>query len=151
MFDVLDVYLWLSYRFPSSFVEAELVRQQQRKLDQLFRESMTSITLLLGAKQKSGTFATDVAAAMSGEEAEVEDGSTSAAEHSKSRLTSKLNTMTKEGSAEKVIAFYYLEIIEGRKEGNEEGKKDERGKKNRGRKERKYENRKERRKERKNE
>jgi len=25
MFDVLDVYLWLSYRFPSSFVEAELV------------------------------------------------------------------------------------------------------------------------------
>jgi len=67
---------------------------------------MTSITLLLGAKQKRGTFATDVAAAMSGEESEVEDGSTSAAEPSKSMITSKLNTMTKEGSAEKVIAYY---------------------------------------------
>ncbi|XP_013788263.1 ATP-dependent RNA helicase SUV3 homolog, mitochondrial-like [Limulus polyphemus] len=47
VFDVLDLYLWLSYRFLDLFPDAEHVRMIQRELDKIIQEGVYSITSLL--------------------------------------------------------------------------------------------------------
>ncbi|XP_066962711.1 ATP-dependent RNA helicase SUV3 homolog, mitochondrial [Macrobrachium rosenbergii] len=52
VFDVFDLYLWLSYRFSDMFPDADLVRDLQRELDELIEDGVSNITTLV---QKSGT------------------------------------------------------------------------------------------------
>ncbi|CAG9821944.1 unnamed protein product [Phaedon cochleariae] len=47
VFDVLDLYLWLSYRFMDLFNEAHLVRDMQRELDQIIQQGIVQLTRLL--------------------------------------------------------------------------------------------------------
>ncbi|KAG0711024.1 ATP-dependent RNA helicase SUV3, mitochondrial [Chionoecetes opilio] len=47
VYDVFDLYLWLSYRFPDMFPEGELVRDLQRELDGLIQDGVTHIVRLL--------------------------------------------------------------------------------------------------------
>lgn len=49
VYDCFDLYLWLSYRFPDVFLDQELVRDIQRKLDQVIMEGVFNITKLLRA------------------------------------------------------------------------------------------------------
>lgn len=49
VFDVLDLYLWLSYRFPDLFPDADAVRGMQHQLDLLIQQGVLSITQLLRA------------------------------------------------------------------------------------------------------
>ena len=51
VFDVLDLYLWLSYRFPDLLPEQELVRHMQRELDHLIYSGVAAITKLLKATE----------------------------------------------------------------------------------------------------
>lgn len=45
--DVLDLYLWLSYRFMDMFPDASLVRDLQKELDGIIQEGVHSITKLI--------------------------------------------------------------------------------------------------------
>ncbi|XP_050292923.1 ATP-dependent RNA helicase SUV3 homolog, mitochondrial [Anthonomus grandis grandis] len=47
VFDVLDLYLWLSYRFPDLFNEPDLVRDMQKELDQIIQQGVVQLTRLL--------------------------------------------------------------------------------------------------------
>ncbi|KAM8924467.1 ATP-dependent RNA helicase SUPV3L1, mitochondrial [Pelodytes ibericus] len=47
--DILDLYLWLSYRFMDMFPDANLVRQIQRELDSIIRMGVYNITKLIRA------------------------------------------------------------------------------------------------------
>ncbi|XP_049280117.1 ATP-dependent RNA helicase SUV3 homolog, mitochondrial [Anopheles funestus] len=47
VFDVLDLYLWLSYRFPDLFPDEKLVRDIQRELDDIIQQGVFQITKLL--------------------------------------------------------------------------------------------------------
>ncbi|XP_070498173.1 ATP-dependent RNA helicase SUV3 homolog, mitochondrial [Chironomus tepperi] len=47
VFDVLDLYLWLSYRFIDVFPEANLVRDIQKELDEIIQQGVIQITKLL--------------------------------------------------------------------------------------------------------
>lgn len=47
VFDVLDLYLWLSYRFVDIFPEANLVRDIQKELDEIIQQGVIQITKLL--------------------------------------------------------------------------------------------------------
>ncbi|KAL3863039.1 hypothetical protein ACJMK2_004821 [Sinanodonta woodiana] len=47
VFDVLDMYLWLSYRFQDMFPDSELVRDVQKELDLVIQEGVANITRLL--------------------------------------------------------------------------------------------------------
>ncbi|KAI1297274.1 ATP-dependent RNA helicase SUPV3L1, mitochondrial [Halotydeus destructor] len=47
VFDVLDVYLWLSYRFPDMFPDQALVRDMQKEIDLLIYSGVVRITRLL--------------------------------------------------------------------------------------------------------
>lgn len=47
VFDVLDLYLWLSYRFTDLFNDASLVRDMQKELDAIIQEGVVQITRLL--------------------------------------------------------------------------------------------------------
>lgn len=47
VFDVLDLYLWLSYRFPDLFPDSEMVRDVQKKLDSLIEAGIIRLTTLL--------------------------------------------------------------------------------------------------------
>nr|CAG4640662.1 EOG090X01V1 [Eulimnadia texana] len=47
VFDVLDLYLWLSYRFPDLFPEADLVREMQKELDSIIQAGVAALTRLL--------------------------------------------------------------------------------------------------------
>lgn len=49
VFDVLDVYLWLSYRFTEMFPHADQIRSAQIGLDELIQEGVLHITRLLTA------------------------------------------------------------------------------------------------------
>ncbi|KAI2807677.1 ATP-dependent RNA helicase supv3l1, mitochondrial [Blomia tropicalis] len=49
VYDCFDLYLWLSYRFPDVFLDQELVRNVQRKLDDVIMEGVLNITKLLRA------------------------------------------------------------------------------------------------------
>ncbi|XP_030768265.1 ATP-dependent RNA helicase SUV3 homolog, mitochondrial isoform X2 [Sitophilus oryzae] len=47
VFDVLDLYLWLSYRFSDLFNEANLIRDMQKELDQIIQQGVIQLTRLL--------------------------------------------------------------------------------------------------------
>lgn len=47
VFDVLDLYLWFSYRFMDIFPEANLVRDIQQELDDIIQQGVLQITKLL--------------------------------------------------------------------------------------------------------
>lgn len=47
VFDCLDTYLWLGYRFTDMFPHMELVRDMQRELDMIIQEGVFNITKLL--------------------------------------------------------------------------------------------------------
>ncbi|KAL2083243.1 hypothetical protein ACEWY4_021016 [Coilia grayii] len=49
--DVLDLYLWLSYRFMDMFPDANLVREVQKELDTIIQEGVRSITRLIRASE----------------------------------------------------------------------------------------------------
>ncbi|XP_062832321.1 ATP-dependent RNA helicase SUPV3L1, mitochondrial isoform X2 [Anolis carolinensis] len=54
--DVLDLYLWLSYRFMDMFPDAALVRDIQKELDDIIQIGVLNITRLIRASQAtSGT------------------------------------------------------------------------------------------------
>ncbi|CAG9835669.1 unnamed protein product [Diabrotica balteata] len=62
VFDVLDLYLWLSYRFVDLFNEPNLVRDMQRELDQIIQQGIVQLTRLLRNSEtgiSSGTGAAD--------------------------------------------------------------------------------------------
>ncbi|RXG53495.1 ATP-dependent RNA helicase SUV3-like protein, mitochondrial [Armadillidium vulgare] len=44
VFDLFDLYLWLSYRFPDMFPDAEMVRSLQQELDMIIQLGVTHIT-----------------------------------------------------------------------------------------------------------
>ncbi|KAK1130715.1 hypothetical protein K0M31_018828 [Melipona bicolor] len=46
LFDVLDVYLWLSYRMPDLFPDADAVRKLQEELDKIIEEGIEKIAKL---------------------------------------------------------------------------------------------------------
>ncbi|CAN8025129.1 unnamed protein product [Ixodes persulcatus] len=52
VFDVLDLYLWLSYRFTDLFPDAEAVRGMQRELDLVIQQGVLSMTQLLRAEPR---------------------------------------------------------------------------------------------------
>ncbi|XP_064552930.1 ATP-dependent RNA helicase SUV3 homolog, mitochondrial isoform X1 [Drosophila montana] len=47
VFDVMDLYLWLSYRFMDLFPEAANVREAQKELDEIIQQGVFQITRLL--------------------------------------------------------------------------------------------------------
>lgn len=47
IFDVMDLYLWLSYRFPDMFPQAHVVKEAQKELDGLIQKGVMKITRLL--------------------------------------------------------------------------------------------------------
>ncbi|RVE42605.1 hypothetical protein evm_012746 [Chilo suppressalis] len=47
VFDVLELYLWLSYRFPDMFPDVRLVREMETELDDVIRQGIFQITRLL--------------------------------------------------------------------------------------------------------
>lgn len=47
VFDVLDLYLWFSYRFIDIFPDANLVRDIQLELDEIIQQGVFQITKLL--------------------------------------------------------------------------------------------------------
>ncbi|KAH8414317.1 hypothetical protein KR215_002993 [Drosophila sulfurigaster] len=47
VFDVMDLYLWLSYRFMDIFPEAARVRDAQKELDEIIQQGVFQITRLL--------------------------------------------------------------------------------------------------------
>lgn len=51
VFDVLDLYLWLSYRFADMFPDIDHVRDMQRELDQVIQLGVTNITQLVRAAE----------------------------------------------------------------------------------------------------
>ncbi len=51
VFDVLDLYLWLSYRFDDLFPDSELVRDMQKELDVIILQGVINITKLLKASE----------------------------------------------------------------------------------------------------
>lgn len=54
VYDCLDLYLWLSYRFPDVFFDQESVRDIQRKLDEIILDGVLNITKLLRASGGGG-------------------------------------------------------------------------------------------------
>uniref|UniRef100_A0A3P8W8Y4 ATP-dependent RNA helicase SUPV3L1, mitochondrial n=1 Tax=Cynoglossus semilaevis TaxID=244447 RepID=A0A3P8W8Y4_CYNSE len=53
--DVLDLYLWLSYRFMDMFPEAALVRHIQKQLDDIIQEGVRNITRLIRVSETAAT------------------------------------------------------------------------------------------------
>ncbi|KAL7405973.1 hypothetical protein ABVT39_011128 [Epinephelus coioides] len=47
--DVLDLYLWLSYRFMDMFPDTALIRETQRELDNIIQQGVQNITRLIRA------------------------------------------------------------------------------------------------------
>ncbi|KPI91178.1 PREDICTED: ATP-dependent RNA helicase SUV3 homolog, mitochondrial [Papilio xuthus] len=47
VFDVLELYLWLSYRFPDMFPDVKLVRDMEAELDSIIQQGIFQITRLL--------------------------------------------------------------------------------------------------------
>lgn len=55
IFDVMDIYLWLSYRFPDMFPDAESVRKAQSELDKLIQQGVEQLTRLVNESTKITT------------------------------------------------------------------------------------------------
>lgn len=47
IFDVMDIYLWLSYRFIDMFPHADKIRSAQTQLDDLIQQGVAQITKLI--------------------------------------------------------------------------------------------------------
>ncbi|KAK2715691.1 ATP-dependent RNA helicase SUV3 homolog, mitochondrial-like isoform X2 [Artemia franciscana] len=47
VFDVLDLYLWLSYRFPDLFPSSDMVRDMQKELDEVIQKGVQALTRLV--------------------------------------------------------------------------------------------------------
>ncbi|XP_074642459.1 ATP-dependent RNA helicase SUPV3L1, mitochondrial-like isoform X2 [Tubulanus polymorphus] len=60
VFDVMDLYLWLSYRFSDMFPDTDHVREMQKQLDNIIQEGVINITKLL----KKGNTLTQSAASI---------------------------------------------------------------------------------------
>lgn len=54
VFDVLDLYLWLSYRFMDLFPDAKVVRDVQKELDALIQAGIIRLTTLLSNSDAGG-------------------------------------------------------------------------------------------------
>ncbi|KYM98234.1 hypothetical protein ALC62_11084 [Cyphomyrmex costatus] len=54
VFDVLDLYLWLSYRFMDLFPDAEMIRDMQKELDALIEAGIVKLTNLLFNSEAGG-------------------------------------------------------------------------------------------------
>ncbi|GBP23746.1 ATP-dependent RNA helicase SUPV3L1, mitochondrial [Eumeta japonica] len=52
VFDVLELYLWLSYRFPDMFPDVRLVREMETELDAIIQQGIFQITRLLKNSEK---------------------------------------------------------------------------------------------------
>ncbi|KRT80085.1 helicase, partial [Oryctes borbonicus] len=61
VFDVLDLYLWLSYRFMDLFTDVELVRDMQKELDGVIQQGVVQITRLLRNSETGVSSGTGVA------------------------------------------------------------------------------------------
>ncbi|CAG7836861.1 unnamed protein product [Allacma fusca] len=59
VFDVLDLYLWLSYRFQDLFPDQQLVRDTQKELDGIIQIGVFNITRLLNKSEKASRFEKD--------------------------------------------------------------------------------------------
>ncbi|XP_062435997.1 ATP-dependent RNA helicase SUPV3L1, mitochondrial isoform X2 [Rhea pennata] len=59
--DVFDLYLWLSYRFMDMFPDAALVRDIQKKLDNIIQIGVCNITRLIRASQSTAASGAAVA------------------------------------------------------------------------------------------
>ncbi|NWI19169.1 SUV3 helicase, partial [Crypturellus soui] len=59
--DVFDLYLWLSYRFMDMFPDAALVRDIQKKLDDIIQIGVCNITKLIRASQPTAASGTTLA------------------------------------------------------------------------------------------
>ncbi|XP_047363654.1 ATP-dependent RNA helicase SUV3 homolog, mitochondrial isoform X1 [Vespa velutina] len=57
VFDVMDLYLWLSYRFMDLFPDATIVRDVQQELDSLIQSGVLQLTQLLNNSATEGTSA----------------------------------------------------------------------------------------------
>ncbi|XP_015792107.1 ATP-dependent RNA helicase SUV3 homolog, mitochondrial-like [Tetranychus urticae] len=57
VFDVLDLYLWLSYRFPDLFPDPELVRNLQKEIDSKIDKGLLHLARLINANVKTGKVA----------------------------------------------------------------------------------------------
>lgn len=53
IFDVMDIYLWLSYRFVDMFPHSEQIRDAQTQLDDLIQEGIANITKLIKDAEKN--------------------------------------------------------------------------------------------------
>ncbi|OCT70072.1 ATP-dependent RNA helicase SUPV3L1, mitochondrial [Xenopus laevis] len=53
--DILDLYLWLSYRFMDMFPDANLVREIQKELDSIIQMGVYNITKLIRASESSAS------------------------------------------------------------------------------------------------
>lgn len=53
IFDVMDIYLWLSYRFLDMFPHSEDIREAQAQLDQLIQKGLENITKLIKDAEKN--------------------------------------------------------------------------------------------------
>ncbi|XP_034080217.1 ATP-dependent RNA helicase SUPV3L1, mitochondrial [Gymnodraco acuticeps] len=53
--DVFDLYLWLSYRFMDMFPDTAMVRESQQELDDIIKQGVRNITLLIRATNSSIT------------------------------------------------------------------------------------------------
>ncbi|KAK9877040.1 hypothetical protein WA026_016067 [Henosepilachna vigintioctopunctata] len=63
VFDVLDLYLWLSYRFMDLFVDSNLIRDMQKELDAIIQQGVVQITRLLKNSENVISSGTSFAAA----------------------------------------------------------------------------------------
>lgn len=61
VFDVLDLYLWLSYRFSDLFGETMIVRDMQKELDIVIQQGVFQLTRLL-RNSETGISSGDAAA-----------------------------------------------------------------------------------------
>lgn len=55
VFDVLDLYLWLSYRFQDLFPDATLVREVQGELDQIIQSGVSNIVSLVKNQERANS------------------------------------------------------------------------------------------------
>lgn len=55
IFDVMDLYLWLSYRFIDMYPHSDQVRSAQVQLDDLIQQGVTQIANLIKESTKSSS------------------------------------------------------------------------------------------------
>ncbi|KAK6177920.1 hypothetical protein SNE40_012786 [Patella caerulea] len=53
VFDILDLYLWLSYRFPEMFPDVTHIRDMQTELDQVIQQGVRQLTTLLKSREST--------------------------------------------------------------------------------------------------